>query len=684
MPMAGKALYPHLLEPLDLGFTTLRNRCIMGSMHTRIELLDNSIDREAAYYAERAKGEVGLIVTGGYAPNPYGRMDEQSAVFNDAAQIADQKRITDAVHAEGGKICMQILHAGRYAKIPETVGASDLPTPINPVTPRALSNDEIEATIEDFAHTASLAQQAGYDGVEIMGSEGYLITQFCASRTNNRDDEWGGSFENRTRFALDIMRRIRSRVGTDFIVIFRLSALDLVEDGFNRDETLRFAREIEATGVDIISTGIGWHEARIPTIAHVVPRGAWRSFVGQIKAAVSVPVAASNRINTPEIAESVIAGGDADLVALARPMLADAYFMAKARQGRADEINSCIACNQACLDPIFGKSHASCLVNPAACREIEFEMKPVQTAKRIAVIGAGPGGLSFAVTAAERGHKITLYEADDAIGGQLRLARNVPGKEEFNETLRYYTRRLEVLGVNVRLDHKADADGLAAEAPAGSYDEIIIATGVHPRALDLDGADHSMVMSYADVLTGRAVPGRRVAIIGAGGIGFDVAEYLTAGRSAGEGSTQEFLAEWGVDMAHAGPGGLAEKPSVPRKSTHDVTLLQRKPSRMGRSLGLTTGWVNRTVLPQRGVKMIAGVDYHRIDDSGLHISVNGEDKLIEADSIVVCAGQEPSRGLHDALAVRGIKAHLIGGAHEAAELDAQRAIEQATRLALDI
>jgi len=376
----------------------------------------------------------------------------------------------------------------------------------------------------------------------------------------------------------------------------------------------------------------------------------------------------------------VIAGGDADLVALARPMLADACFMAKARQGRADEINSCIACNQACLDPIFGKSHASCLVNPAACREIEFEMKPVETAKRIAVIGAGPGGLSFAVTAAERGHKITLYEADDAIGGQLRLARNVPGKEEFNETLRYYARRLDVLGVDVRLGQKADAEGLAAEA----HDEIIIATGVHPRALDLDGADHPMVMSYVDVLSGRAVPGRRVAIIGAGGIGFDVAEYLTAGRSAGEGSTQEFLAEWGVDMTHAGPGGLAEKSSARPKSIHDVTLLQRKPSRMGRSLGLTTGWVNRTVLPQRGVKMIAGVDYQRIDDSGLHISVDGEDKLIEADSIVVCAGQEPSRDLHDALAARGFKAHLIGGAHEAAELDAQRAIEQATRLALDI
>ena len=556
--MADNSLYPHLLEPLDLGFTILRNRCIMGSMHTRMELLDNSIEREAVYYAERAKGEVGLIITGGFAPNPDGRMDEQSAVFDNDTQIADQKHITDAVHAEGGKICMQILHAGRYAKILETVGASDLPTRINPVTPRAMTGQEIEATIDDFAHTAGLAQQAGYDGVEVMGSEGYLITQFCATRTNNRADEWGGSFENRTRFGLEIMRRIRARVGTDFIVIYRLSALDLVEGGFNGDETLRFAKMIEETGVGMISTGVGWHEATIPTIAHMVPRSAWTSFVGRIKAAVSIPVVASNRINTPETAESIIAAGEADLVALARPMLPDAHFMRKARQGRSDEINSCIACNQACLDPIFGKSHASCLVNPAACRETEFEIKPAETTKNIAVVGAGPGGLAFAVTAAERGHKVTLYEAGETIGGQLNLARNVPGKEEFNETLRYYGRRLEVLGVDLRLGHRADAESLATE----NYDEIVMATGVHPRALELEGADHPMVMSYVDVLTGRRTPGRRVAIIGAGGIGFDVAEYLTAGRSAGEETTAEFLAKWGVDMSHLAAGGLADEASA--------------------------------------------------------------------------------------------------------------------------
>jgi 2,4-dienoyl-CoA reductase (NADPH2) len=677
--MDGSSLYPHLLEPLDLGFTTLRNRCIMGSMHTRMELLDNSIEREAVYYAERARGEVGLIVTGGYAPNPYGRMDEQSPVLDSEAHIADQKRITDAVHGEGGKICLQILHAGRYAKIAETVGASDLPTPINSVTPRALSGDEIEATIGDFVNTAALAQMAGYDGVEVMGSEGYLITQFCAPRTNNRDDDWGGSFENRTRFALNIMRRIRARVGAEFIVIYRLSALDLVEGGLNRDETLRLAREIETTGVHIISTGIGWHEARIPTIAHMVPRAAWSSFVGEIKAAVSIPVAASNRINTPETAESVLAGGDADLVALARPMLADAHFMRKAREGRGDEINSCIACNQACLDPIFGKSHATCLVNPAACREAEFKITPAVTVMNIAVIGAGPSGLSCAVTAAERGHKVTLYEAGDAIGGQMNLARAVPGKEEFDETIRYYGRRLEVLGVDVRLGRRAEADALNAEA----HDEIVIATGVHPRALDLDGADHPMVMSYAEVLTGRKRPGRRVAIIGAGGIGFDVAEYLTAGRAAGEGGADEFLAEWGVDRTHAGPGGLADIKSAPPASSHDVTLIQRKPSRMGRGLGLTTGWVNRAVLPRRGVKMFTGAKYLRIDDAGLHILVDDKEMLIEADSIVVCAGQEPARELYDDLSARGIIAHLIGGAHEAVELDAQRAIEQATRLALE-
>lgn len=579
--MADSSPYPHLLEPLGLGFTTLRNRCIMGSMHTRMELMDNSIEREAVYYAERAKGEVGLIITGGFAPNPHGRMDEQSAVFDNEALIADQKRITDAVHAEGGKICMQLLHAGRYAKIPETVGASDLPTRINPVTPRPLTGQEIETTIDDFAHSAGLAQQAGYDGVEVMGSEGYLITQFCATRTNNRDDEWGGSFENRTRFALEIMRRIRARVGTDFIVIFRLSALDLVEGGFNRDETLRFAKMIEATGVDIISTGVGWHEATVPTIAHMVPRAIWTPFVGRIKDAVSIPVVASNRINTPEMAENVLVAGNADLVALARPMLADAHFMRKAREGRGDEINSCIACNQACLDPIFGKSHATCLVNPAACREIEFALKPAETAKNIAVVGAGPGGLAFAVTAAERGHKVTLYEAAESIGGQLNLARNVPGKEEFNETLRYYGRRLEVLGVDVRLGEMADADMLAA----GNYDEIIMATGVHPRVLELDGADHPMVMSYLDVLSARKTPGRRVVIIGAGGIGFDVAEFLTAGRSAGEETTTEFMANWGVDLTHASAGGLAEKPSASPPSAHDVTLVQRKPSRMGRSLG---------------------------------------------------------------------------------------------------
>jgi len=472
--MSNDNPYPHLLEPLDLGFTTLRNRLIMGSMHMRLELLDNVIEREAAYYGARARGETGLIVTGGFAPNPFGGMDPQTLTMETEAQAEAQRPVTAAVHAEGGKICLQILHAGRYAGVPETVGASDIPTAINPVTPRALTEDEVEQTVEDFVKTAALAQHAGFDGVEIMGSEGYLITQFCVPRTNNRDDAWGGTFEKRIRFPLEIVRRIRARVGRDFIVMYRLSALDLVEDGLTGAETLHLAREIAAAGADIMSTGIGWHEARIPTIAHMVPRGAWTSFVARLKDAVDIPVVASNRINTPELAEHVLARGDADLIAMARPLLADSDFALKARQARADEINTCIACNQACLDPIFRNGPATCLVNPAAAREIEFQSVPAGSPKRIAVVGAGPAGLSCAVAAAERGHAVTLYDSAREIGGQLNLARAVPGKEEFNETLRYFRRRLETEGVELRLGQRVEADALIADG----YDEIVVATGV--------------------------------------------------------------------------------------------------------------------------------------------------------------------------------------------------------------
>ncbi len=670
--------YPHLNAELDLGFTTLRNRVLMGSMHVGLDEAPNGFERMAAFYAERARGEVGLIVTGGIAPNERGRPMKGGAMMVNEHEADQHRIVTQAVHAEGGKIAMQILHFGRYAYQPGLVAPSALQAPINPFVPHALTGDEVEQTIEDFVRCAALARHAGYDGVEIMGSEGYLINEFIAARTNHRDDEWGGSYAGRMRFAVEIVRRTRQRVGRDFIIIYRLSMLDLVEGGSTLEEVIALAQAIEAAGATLLNTGIGWHEARIPTIATKVPRAAYAWVTHRVMGQVGIPLITSNRINTPEVAERLLAEGYADMVSMARPLLADGDFVRKARQGRADEINTCIACNQACLDHTFGGKITSCLVNPRACHETELVIAPAPAAKRIAVVGAGPAGLSFAVTAAQRGHAVTLFDAASEIGGQFNIAKKVPGKEEFYETLRYFRRQLELGGVDLRLGHRVEA----AQLIEGGYDEIVLATGIRPRVPAIDGVDHSKVLGYLDVLQGDRPVGERVAIIGAGGIGFDVAEYLTHAGDSGAVAPRKFYAEWGIDTGYARAGGLAQPQAEP--SPRRVHLLQRKSTKVGDQLGKTTGWIHRTSLKARSVAMGSGVAYERIDDAGLHITVDGQPQLLEVDNVVLCAGQEPQRELHAALSAAGCSVHLIGGADVAAELDAKRAIVQGTTLAASL
>ncbi|MGW2816553.1 oxidoreductase [Streptomyces sp. NPDC001415] len=667
--------YPHLLSPLDLGFTTLPNRVLMGSMHIGLEEAENGFERMAAFYAERARGGVGLMVTGGIAPNDAGRPYPGGAKLTCEAEAAQHRTVTDAVHREGGRIAMQILHFGRYAYHQDLVAPSPLQAPISPFVPNELSDEQVEQTVEDFVRAAELAKSAGYDGVEIMGSEGYLINEFVAGATNHRTDRWGGSYENRMRFPVEIVRRTRERLGADFILIYRLSMLDLVPGGSTLEEVITLARAIEAAGATIINTGIGWHEARIPTIATSVPRGAYTWVTKKLMGSVSIPLITSNRINTPEVAEQLLAEGRADMVSMARPFLADPEFVAKASAGRAETINTCIGCNQACLDHTFSGKITSCLVNPRACHETELVLSPTKLRKRLAVVGAGPAGLAFAVSAAGRGHAVTLFDAADRIGGQLNIAKRVPGKEEFDETLRYFRTQLELHGVDVKLN----AEVAAADLNDGSYDEIVIATGVTPRTPEIPGVDHPSVVTYLDVLRDGAPVGERVAVVGAGGIGFDVAEYLTDGGDAASLDAETYFRQWGVDTTYGERGGLrkAERPKPPRQ----VHLLQRKTTKVGAGLGKTTGWIHRTELKHRGVTMVPGVRYDRIDDAGLHITVDGESSVLPVDTIVLCAGQESRRGLYEELSAAGATVHLIGGADVAAELDAKRAIDQGTRLA---
>ena len=672
--------YPHLFSPITLAGVTLPNRVLMGSMHTGLEDKVAHFPRLAAYFAERARGGVGLMVTGGFAPNIEGWLSPFGSRLATHRAARDHRVITEAVHREGGRIALQILHSGRYGYQPLLVAPSRIRSPITPFTPRALSAAGVERQIRAFVRCATLAREAGYDGVEVMGSEGYFINQFLVTHTNKRDDRWGGSYEQRMQLPVEIVSRVREAVGKDFILIYRISLIDLVPEGQDWSEVAQLARAIEGAGASMLNSGIGWHEARIPTIATSVPRAAFTWLARKLKAEVSIPVCASNRINTPEIAEAVLASGDADFVSMARPLLADPDFVRKAATGRAASINTCIACNQACLDHTFANELASCLVNPRACHETELVVRPVTVSRRIAVVGAGPAGLAAATTLAERGHAVTLFEAADAIGGQFNLAKIIPGKEEFEETLRYFGERLRETGVTLRLGTRATADILAA----GSFDEVLLATGVVPRDPQIPGQDHPSVVSYLEVLNGSRTAGRRVAIIGAGGIGFDVAEFLAHDGPSTALDREAWRREWGVGDPSDARGGVAGVRAQPAPPAREIMLLQRKTGKPGAGLGKTTGWIHRTALKMKRVQMLGGVRYDRIDDAGLHITIADQPQTLAVDTVVLCTGQEPRRDLLAPLQAAGLKAQLIGGADVAAELDAKRAIRQATLLALSL
>jgi len=669
--------FPKMLEPLDLGFTQLKNRVLMGSMHTGLEEHKEGMGRMAAFFAERARGGVGLIVTGGFGANAETATHAHTNLIQSDEEALKHKEITDAVHKEDGKICMQILSTGRYAFNPNSVAPSAIQAPINPFKPKELDEDGIQKQINDIVQMAVYAQVGGYDGVEIMGSEGYLINQFLAKRTNVRDDEWGGEYENRMRFAVEVVRRTREAVGEKFIIIYRLSMLDLVEGGSTFDEVVLLGKAIEKAGATIINTGIGWHEARVPTIATKVPRAAFTWVTAKFKKELNIPLITSNRINTPEVAEEVLERGDADMVSMARPFLADSDFVAKAAAGKSEEINTCIGCNQACLDHVFSGKMTSCLVNPRACHETEIIISDASAKKKLAVIGAGPAGLAFATTAADRGHDVTLYDSASEIGGQFNVAKQVPGKEEFFETIRYFGKQIELTGVNLKLNTRVSSDDLNN----GAYDEVVLATGIAPRLPEIEGIGHAKVLNYLDVLKDKKQVGKKVAVIGAGGIGFDVSEYLSHEGEATSQNIEAFMKEWGVDMTMQARGGIegveAQVPTSPR----EVFLLQRKKSKVGAKLGKTTGWIHRAGLINKGVNMMPGCSYDKVDDQGLHITINGNAEILEVDNVVICAGQDPLRELVDGL---NKPHHLIGGADVAAELDAKRAIDQGTRLAAEI